>query len=143
MLGRSLNHCKVLEEISRGGMGIVHRCLGKDADDRYQTAKDLLSELRRFARNSDSQRTAATTAQRVNGGPDGAHVVIGMGVLAALFVGGLFLLPRVDTTFKVPRLLNPRQITFDAGAESMPSASQERRSSGLHVIAKWRYGLCR
>ena len=54
-------------------------------------------------------------------------MVIGMGVLAALFVAGLFLLPRVDTTFKVPRLLNPRQITFDAGAESNPSASEDGR----------------
>ena len=58
---------------------------------------------------------------------NGALVVIGMGVLAALFVAGLFLLPRVDTTFKVPRLLNPRQITFDAGAESNPSASEDGR----------------
>ncbi len=33
---------------------IVHRCLEKDPDDRYQTAKDLLSELRRVKRDSDS-----------------------------------------------------------------------------------------
>jgi len=99
---------------------IVHRCLEKDAEDRYQSAKDLLSELRRFS-HSDSQLTTAVTAQPANG----ALVVIGMGVLAALFVGGLFLLPRVDTTFKVPRLLNPRQITFDAGAESNPSTSED------------------
>ena len=102
---------------------IVHRCLDKEADDRYQTAKDLLSELRRLSRHSDSQPTAAAPARPVNDGANGALVVIGMGVLAALFAGGLFLLPRVDTTFKVPRLLNPRQITFDAGAESNPSAS--------------------
>ena len=104
---------------------IVHRCLEKDADDRYQTAKDLLSELRRFSRHSDSQLTATATAQPIKGGANGARVVIGMGVLAALFVGGLFLLPRADTTFKVPRLLNPRQITFDAGAELNPSASED------------------
>ena len=116
---------------------IVHRCLDKEADDRYQTAKDLLSELRRFSRHSDSQLTAAAPAEPVNRGPDGARVVIGMGVLAALFAGGLFLLPRVDTTFKAPRLLNPRQITFDAGAEYNPSASED---GGLAAYTSSRSG---
>ena len=120
---------------------IVHRCLEKDADDRYQTAKDLLSELRRFSRHSDSQLTATAPAQPAKAGANGARVVIGMGVLAALFVGGLFLLPRVDMTFKAPTLVNPRQITFDAGAESDPSASEDgslvayasSRSGGLDI----------
>jgi hypothetical protein len=47
---------------------VVHRCLERDPDDRYQTARDLCSELRRLKRENDNGASApvrpATVARR-------------------------------------------------------------------------------
>jgi serine/threonine protein kinase len=39
---------------------VVHRCLEKKPDDRYQTARDLMSELRRLKRESENPATVPT-----------------------------------------------------------------------------------
>ena len=41
---------------------IIHRLLEKDRDLRYQSAADLRSELKRLKRDTESNRTAASTA---------------------------------------------------------------------------------
>jgi serine/threonine-protein kinase len=46
MVGRTLSHYQVLEELSRGGMGIVYRALDLELD-REVALKVLLPEVRK------------------------------------------------------------------------------------------------
>jgi len=101
---------------------IVERCLEKDPGDRFQTAKDLLSEVRRVKRDSES-------GARVAGGSAalGKRSVPGWAVLGlvAFAVGVFSLLHLLSGPAPLPRFTHPIQVTSAVGVEERPSWSPD------------------
>jgi Tol biopolymer transport system component len=99
---------------------IVHRCLEKEPDDRYQTAKDLLSELRRVKKDSESGSTRQGGVVLPAAGRrwHKAAALIGGLLLVAATVAYLSLLRSGALVgHHLPRLANPRQVTSAVGRE--------------------------
>jgi Tol biopolymer transport system component/serine/threonine protein kinase len=117
---------------------VVHRCLEKDRDDRYQTARDLCSELRRLRRESDSGASVAIApgvrpARRV---PWMAVAgVAGVLAVSIMVYGWLGKRSRDSATI---RLTNPQQLTSAQGAEWFPTWSPEAtRVAYMHAGDIW------
>jgi Tol biopolymer transport system component len=101
---------------------IVERCLEKDPEDRYQTAKDLLSEVRRVKRDSESgARVAGVSAA------PGSRRVLAWAVLgfAGFAVGVYSLLRLASGPVPHPRFTHPIQVTSAVGVEDYPSWSPD------------------
>ncbi len=83
---------------------IIRRCLEKDPEERYQTAKDLLIELKHLKRDSESGAVVAPAPRSGKRNPWLAFA-LGAIVLAAL-VGSFLLLPgdseRIDSLAVLP-----------------------------------------
>ena len=100
---------------------IVRRCLAKDPDERYQTTKDLLSELKRLRRDSDTSVSAPAAA--VSSAPTKAlwiGAAVAVAALAYLLVG--------SRDIGIPQLTNPTQVTSAQGAELYPAWSPDGRT---------------
>jgi len=116
-VSRSLKEPRA-EALSR----IVERCLEKDPEDRHQTAKDLLSEVRRVKRDSESgARVAGVSAA------PGRRRVLGWAVLGvvATAVVVTFLLRLASGPAPLPRFTRPIQVTSAVGVEGYPSWSPD------------------
>ncbi len=119
---------------------IIHRCLAKDPEDRYQTVKDLLSELRRFKRESDSDiSTIRRKAQAIPPTrPAKRWRLAGAAVSLVLLVviGWYFLLSRKETAL---RLTNPVQLASAIGVADYPTWSPEGGRLAYHSnqSGKW------
>jgi len=92
---------------------ILDKCLEKEPGDRYQDTRDLVVDLRRLRRETDSQQVPRVDTSSV------AHVAAakrrpllrwgaGVAVLAALVAAALFVMPRSGTARQGPR---PDRIT--------------------------------
>ena len=82
---------------------IIRRCLEKDREERYQTAKDLLIELKHLKRDSESGAVAAPAPR--SGKRIWPAFALGAIVLAALAGGSLFLpgdSERIDSLAVLP-----------------------------------------
>jgi Tol biopolymer transport system component/serine/threonine protein kinase len=101
---------------------IVERCLEKDPEDRYQTAKDLLSEVRRVKRDSESGARVAGVSPAP--GRRRALGWAGLG-LVALAVVVLSLLRLASGPAPLPRFTHPIQVTSALGVEDHPSWSRD------------------
>ncbi len=122
---------------------IVRRCLVKDADHRYQTAKDLRNELEDLKHDLDSGEVVAPDARRVAPAHWWSRAVITSGVLAGLT---LILAWRWASTGPIARGrvavdATFTQLTSEAGMELFPSLSPDgrwivysSRASGLAAI---------
>ena len=102
---------------------VVHRCLEKNPDDRYQTARDLSSELRRLSRQGDSGETVTSISpirSRARRMTIAAGTVV---VAAAIALWTVSALRWRDGP--VTRLTNPLQLTSAQGAESSPTWSPD------------------
>ncbi len=101
---------------------IVERCLEKDPEDRYQTAKDLLSEVRRVKRDSEIGARVAHVAAT-----PGSRRVLGWALLGlgAFAVAVFFLLRLVGGPAPLPRFTHPIQVTLAVGVEDYPSWSPD------------------
>jgi Tol biopolymer transport system component/predicted Ser/Thr protein kinase len=101
---------------------IVERCLEKDPEDRHQTAKDLLSEVRRVKRDSESGARVAD----VSAAPGGRRVLgwalLGIGAFAVLAYS---LLRFANGPAPLPRFTHPIQVTLALGVEDYPSWSPD------------------
>ncbi len=89
---------------------VVNRCLAKRPDERYQTTNDLLADIRRTKRDTESgTRGLASAAPRRQ---------VLWALLAALFVvaGLVVLWPRAPESF-VPRVGRTIQVTREPGLE--------------------------
>jgi Tol biopolymer transport system component len=114
---------------------IVHRCLAKDPEDRYQTVKDLLSELRRVRRESDGGVPAAISearALRVTRDTKTWRVAgVVLTVVLLLAIGRYLVLPEKEAAL---RLTNPIQVTSAIGVEDFPSWSPDSRTLAYHSM---------
>jgi Tol biopolymer transport system component len=99
---------------------IVHRCLEKDPDDRYQTARDLGSELRRLKRESESSTRVSAVSTTVRRRPLWVPLVV-VAILA--IAGGVAwtIFREGPSRARAMRLTNPVQLTFGQGAELFPA----------------------
>jgi Tol biopolymer transport system component len=104
---------------------VVHRCLEKDPDDRYQTARDLCSELRRLKREGDSGATAPVPAAHLSSRrpPWTATGAAAAAAIAAIVAWGWFA-DRSPNPGSI-RLTNPQPLTSAQGAEAFPTWSPE------------------
>jgi Tol biopolymer transport system component len=96
---------------------VVNRCLAKDPEERYQTTKDLLADIRRVKRDTESGARAATTPSR-----RGTQWVIAAAL--AVSTGAALLLLRSTSRF-VPRVGRTIQVTRDPGLEIDASISPD------------------
>lgn len=101
----------------------MHRCLEKDADDRYQTARDLASELRRLKRESESSTrvSAIKTPAQPPSSRVAMTVVIAVALPAIVAVMWWSWSRGTDTAVAAVRLTNPIQLTSTQGAEIFPA----------------------
>jgi Tol biopolymer transport system component len=118
---------------------VVGRALAKSADDRYQTAADLLSELRRLKRESDGHGTSASVAalsrtalapSPAAPGPTwtrGRLWLVATGLVVIVGAVAYVVLPHGETTAALPQLTNPVQIAASIGVEHYPSWSPDNR----------------
>jgi serine/threonine protein kinase/Tol biopolymer transport system component len=116
---------------------IVSTCLAKDRDDRWQTARDLLRELR-WIREASAQGGEATVVVRRNSRRS-INAALAIGVLAlvagASYFAGARTTPKRATSVRVDRL------TDFPGLEEYPAISPDGRSvaftanaGGMHQI---------
>ena len=96
---------------------ILDKCLEKEPRDRYQDTRDLVVDLRRLRRETDSQsvqRIDTTSGVQIQAGKT-RRFALGwtMGVLAlvAIAVAAWFLVPRLGQSPGPQRDLRPRQLT--------------------------------
>jgi len=111
---------RVPHELAR----IIRRCLAKDPEDRYQSAKDVRNELRELKHDLESgdvQRPVVAVRSR---SPVSRLWIAGAAVLAAAAIMGWMSLGR-DTAEIGPVEASFTQLTFDAGFELFPSLSPD------------------
>jgi eukaryotic-like serine/threonine-protein kinase len=114
---------------------IITKCLEKDADLRYQSARDLLADLKRLRRDTSSGQsmaTASATAQRPGPASRRMAIAVGVVVLAASAAGGWWLLKgRAPQSATGPITITP--FTTDGGGKLWPRLSPD----GERVAYSW------
>ena len=113
------------EDVSPEVERIVNRALAKKPEERYQSAAELLADLRTIARRADSasaSSTASPTARRT--APIWALAGAAIVVLATM---GILTLQQQNRPPAPPRLTNPIQLAASIGEERLPSWSGDGR----------------
>jgi Tol biopolymer transport system component/tRNA A-37 threonylcarbamoyl transferase component Bud32 len=107
---------------------VVRRCLAKDREERYQSARDIghdLTDLRQELRSGESGERAAVQAdlkrRRVW---MAAGVAMGVAAAALAGIAASRWRPAASTAL---RPVEARQLTFEPGVESLPSLSPDGR----------------
>ena len=128
---------------------IVKRCLAKDPEERYQSAKDLRNDLKALKEDSDSAEIArrdapiATLASGVSGPatevaakevPRRGGRWIWMSAAALVVLAGAALAFRWATPLPKPRVTTTRQITTDGAGKSQPMTDGSRLYFGIARI---------
>jgi len=108
---------------------VVERCLEKAPEDRYQTAKDLASELRRGKRDSESGARVSPAAPEPRR-PSSSLQVLGIAAIAGFLAAAYFLWPGRETRpgGGFPAAARFSQLTSLRGREMFPSLSPDGRS---------------
>ena len=108
-------------ESARELQHVVNRCLAKETDERYQTAKDLLAELRSLKRDTQSgAREVAVAAPRAS------HRRVLLGAVAAvILVLAAVLFWRGEPARFIPRVGRTIQITRARGLEMHAAISPD------------------
>jgi Tol biopolymer transport system component len=120
---------------------VVTRALAKSPEDRYQTAADFLSELRRVKRESSGEAATATAPAVVPPSgttpapatmvpaskPKQAHRWLILAIAGVLVIASAayFLQPRTPSVSSAPELANPVKIAASIGVEHFPSWSPD------------------
>jgi Tol biopolymer transport system component len=108
---------------------VVNRALAKNADDRYQTAADLLSELRRLQRETAGPPRSSSPAPAAGSRGARGWTWIGGAAVAAATIAALAFLGRwwLNSKAGIPTLANPVQVAGSVGEERLPSWSGDGR----------------
>jgi Tol biopolymer transport system component len=110
---------------------IVDKCLAKDREERYQTVKDLILDLKWVHRDSGGEvpvpvtRVARTAAFK--------RWLLAGSLVALTLIASAILYLFVPGQEKLPRLVNPTQVTSSLGAEGYPSWSPEAGRLAYHL----------
>ncbi len=113
---------------------IISKCLEKDPDLRYQSARDLMADLKRLRRDTTSGQSAAQAAAA---GPVGARrrsplLWVGAALVVLAAATGLWMLKgRAPQTPSAPITIMP--LTTDAGGKQSPRLSPD----GEKVAYAW------
>ena len=123
---------------------IVKKALRKDRDERYQTAKELLADLRNLrqsehllgVRRPDAALLSTTPdripkrrqAAALQGGAFGRAALIAVSAVVLLGVGYFLVKSLTGTTTNNPPAVNFQQVTYQSGPEFFPSLSPDGKS---------------
>jgi Tol biopolymer transport system component len=104
---------------------IVRRCLAKDPDERYQSAKDLRLDLEELRLDLSSGEQAAAEAAPAGRLP--RPVVIGAGLAGSAMLGAALAVPlwRGTETAATTRIVAAHRLTVEAGPEHSPDISPD------------------
>ena len=106
---------------------IADKCLAKDPEERYQTAKDLFIDLRRVKRDSESEPSVdrAGTPGPAQGSGSRRWLIPGLAIgLAVLVVSTLLFRDRASDA-PLPRIARTFQLTHEPGLEVDPAISPD------------------
>jgi hypothetical protein len=105
---------------------IIRRCLAKDAERRYQSAKDLRNDLDELEQSLDS---GELSARQVGAAPRSRRALIGASVLgvAALAAAVFWLRPGAGARQEAPPSASYARLTQAAGIEQFPSISPDSK----------------
>jgi len=120
---------RVRKDLPSDFVAIVNKAMRKNPDERYQTMAELAADLRHFKRTTDSGVVPPVQA----GSRAGAGMRAVRMTVLVLVVAVIAVLARDFLGFgggdgsgdALPRLTNPRQVTFAVGFEDWPSWSAE------------------
>jgi len=103
---------------------IIRRCLAKELDRRFQTAKDLRNELEELSQDVDSGAAIVGAVPPVRKAPR-RGMFVGVGALVVLLGAALIVQNLLTTDSVALRLVNPTQVTSALGVEDHPMASPD------------------
>ena len=113
---------------------IVTKCLEKDADLRYQSARELLADLKRLKRDTDSGRSVATAVAQPRRRGVTAMIVSATAAAIVLVAGAAWWMTHGTPSKAVPAdrsTITP--LTFDRGGKVSPRLSPD----GQRVAYAW------
>ena len=111
---------------------VIRRCLAKNPEERYQTTKDLLSELRRVRRDSDTS-ISASVVPAASPRPRPWWIATAIAGVLGLAV---FLYFTRSRDAGVLRFANPVQVTSAQGAELYPTWAPEGSRLAYHSTVR-------
>ena len=116
---------------------IIRRCLAKDPERRYQTAKDIRNELEELKQDVESGDALVPLAQKAARSWRG--MFLGAGVLVGLLVVAMMVRSVLTSDSTPLRFVNPTQITSALGVEDnpMPSPSGEMLAYQSFESGNW------
>ncbi len=109
---------------------ILDKCLAKDREERYQTVKDLILDLKWVHRESGREVLVPVTRAARTGG---FKLWLLAGSLMLTLTAGVLLYLFVPGEEKLPRFVNPTQVTLALGAEGYPTWSPEAGRLAYHL----------
>jgi eukaryotic-like serine/threonine-protein kinase len=113
---------------------IVTKCLEKDADLRYQSARELLADLKRLKRDADSGRSVATVAGQSKRRAPAATMVSAAAAAIVLVAGAVWWMTHGTRAASLPAgPLTITPFTFDRGGKISPRLSPD----GQRVAYTW------
>ena len=104
---------------------IIRRCVAKDPERRYQTAKDIRNELEELKQDVDSGDALVGTAPPIHAARSWRGMFLGAGALVLLLVAASIVRSLLTTDSAPPRFVNPTQITSALGVEDYPMPSPD------------------
>jgi serine/threonine protein kinase len=108
---------------------ILDKCLEKEPRDRYQDTRDLVVDLRRLQRETDShpvQRVDTTSGVRIQGDKPQRSTLgkFAAGIaLVVIAIAAVFILPRLSQSPGAQRDLRPKQLTANPSSNAITASA--------------------
>ncbi|PYQ60626.1 MAG: hypothetical protein DMF58_07575, partial [Acidobacteria bacterium] len=124
---------------------IVRRCLQKNPEERFQSARDLAFDLRSIVNSSGS--SPAIRAQTSAQSPRTLWIILGIAIAISAFIGYAISSLRTTAALKSGRLLRRTQrkftqLTFQSALELYPSLSPDGQSFVYVTDASGHPAIC-